>query len=396
MRCFLHLRVIGFYIGTLLKLGSADRTRGLAVHRDKKLVDLDDRARQLGLRTGMSLSEAKTLGTGARFAEWVEEDFRESQHQWLDRCLDYADVVEPDGQDSAWLDMSGHPDPADVARALVADLEASFGWEVRTGLSSVKWIARLASELPHAPNLPCAIFAVDCPSEFIAEMPVEQLEPVDAAIRRQLRFLGYRTIGDIARIPVEVLRGPFGERAWAIRQAARGVSSEEVARVYPPDSLAARVRFEGGADNRETLWRGVDRLAHELGQALLTRDRVGRRLDVTLLEENAAPATLQRKFTKPIACPRTVRSAIRLMLGESFARPILELRARVPALEMPAQGQRELSGASSRQDRVVFVQRAISDVRSAFGDRVVLPAADLPVPRRVRVLRAWKDATGWR
>ncbi|MFQ3667650.1 MAG: hypothetical protein SNJ61_01990 [Fimbriimonadaceae bacterium] len=395
MHWFLHLRVPHFYSGTLLKLGSVDRARGLAVHRDKRLVDLDERARRAGLRAGMSLPEAKTLGTGVQFVEWSEEDFRDSQSRWLDRCVGYADVVEPDGQDAAWLDLSSHPDPADVARSLAADLKASLGWEVRTGLSSVKWIARLASELPHTPALPSAVLAVDRPSEFIAELPVEYLEPVGADIRRQLRFLGYRTIGEVACIPVEVLRGPFGERAWAVHQAARGVSSEEVVRVYPPDSLAARIRFEGGADNREPVWRGVDRLANELGRALLGRDRVGRRLDVTLLEESAPPETLQRKFAKPIACPRTVRSAIRLILGESFARPIVELRARIPVLEVPAKGQRELSGAASRQDRMLFVQRAIGDVRSAFGDRAVRPAADLPVPRRVRVLRAWKDATGW-
>ena len=35
-------------------------------------------------------------------------------------------------------------------------------------------------------------------------------------------------------------------------------------------------------------------------------------------------------------------------------------------------------------------------VRHVFGDKAVQRASDLPIPRRERLLREWKNATGWR
>jgi len=42
------------------------------------------------------------------------------------------------------------------------------------------------------------------------------------------------------------------------------------------------------------------------------------------------------------------------------------------------------------------VVRAIEHVRQVFGDKSVLRASEVVEPRRVRVLRAWSHATGWK
>ena len=80
------------------------------------------------------------------------------------------------------------------------------------------------------------------PAGFVAPFPLRYLPiPLDVATR--LTALGYSTVGEVAKLPLEVLRAQFGELAFEIERSAQGGGHAEVEAVYPTDCLAERFHF---------------------------------------------------------------------------------------------------------------------------------------------------------
>jgi len=397
MHYFLYAQVPGLYVREWERRDPGRVGQPLAIHRDKLVIDVNVAAVAHGLRLGMGVDEAKVLLQGQGLIAWEEEPYRESQCRWLDVLCAFASIVEPDRQDSAWADLSGHPDPFEIARLFTNRLSELGEGEARIGVAGVKWLAKLAAErfgglAPPAWELAMRGLCEE-PEAALAELPIGLLSPVSEVYRERLKFLGYRTIGDVAAIGYRTLRGPFGEEAARIRSAARGGGVEPVRAVYPRDALVAAMRFEGGLEDAEAIGRAVGRLARRLTAGLEARDVYGARV-IVRIETESGVRERERTFSRPIRTLREVAAALRLTLGEP-GEAVHALAVRLPDLKKPPARQSNLYLAGrSGEDRAAV--QAIEGLRGAFGDGAILLASEKAEPRRVRVLRAWRHATGWK
>src|SRR5579862_4256992 len=184
MHYFLFLRLSGFYAKALEQADSRLSAKPLVVHRNKRVIDVNRIAQRRQIYLGMLLAEAKAILQEASFIAWEEEPFRDAQMQWLDVCTDYSDVIEPDEQHSAWVDLSLHPDPASLSQQIVLRIRDVTGLQVIHGSGSSKWIAALASRVSHAKaqsrQRDTAVKAID----FLATLKTRFLTPVDPEHRR--------------------------------------------------------------------------------------------------------------------------------------------------------------------------------------------------------------------
>ncbi len=396
MHYFLYVRLPGFYVREWARNDPSRADEAMAVYRDKRVIDANAPAHASGVRAGMGLDEAKVLLQGAGLIRWEEEPYRAAQARWLDTLCEVASTVEPDHQDSAWADLAGHPDPYAMARMFASRVAKQESADVALGLAGSKWLARLAEASFGSLANPAWEIAMRqacaCPSEFLANFPIAHLAPVDADHRERLKFLGYRTIGDVAEIPLRTLRGQFGDAALTIRNAARGTLREPVRAVYPPDRVVAGQRFEGGLDHQEALGLAMGALARRIGAALRQREAQGAEVQIEI-EYESTRVMRMRRFTRPIHTPREVSAALRLTLGEVNA-PVWGLRVKLPGLK-PAQERQANLYASRAMGDDVAASRAIEGLRLTFGDGSVMRASEKIEPRRIRVVRAWRHATGW-
>jgi hypothetical protein len=86
---------------------------------------------------------------------------------------------------------------------------------------------------------------------------------------------------------------------------------------------------------------------------------------------------------------------MRLLLQEVIETPIVGLRAVLTDLEKTRHRQQELEGLTHRHQRP-NVNSAIGYVKTVFGDQSVKLGSEIELPRRIRVLKEWQNATGWR
>lgn len=377
-----------FYVSTLSLEGPT------LVHADRRVVDASEELAGLGIGAGMALAEAKAIARGVRCVVWEAGPYRRAQAEWLDVCAEFSDAIEPERQHAAWVDLRGHPDAASAAVAMAEALEAKTGLRARLGLARTKWIASLAARRAVLPadglEEPCRD-----PAGFLAPLAVECLLPAPPEHRERLRFLGYRTIGEVASLPYRTLEGQFGAEGRTLFDAARGGCFEPVRAVYPQDALLERFVFDGAVLDAGVLDDGLRALAERIAGRLEEKDRCGTELQVWIERESGAAETRSRRFVHPLRTRRSVLAALRALCGgRGEEAPIASVRVRMPNLARVQRLQPRLHCMQAAAPSA-SAEQALGRVRAAFGDGALVRGDEVAVPRRVAVLRAWRDVTGW-
>jgi len=386
------LRLDGFYAR---RFGCDGRP--LVVLRDKAVLDCDNAAFARGVAVGMSQREAKSILYDGRFEQWNEDEYREAQRQWLDVCCEFSDTVEPIDQHRAFVDLSLHPDPADILRRMIYKLSGAAGCRVASGCAHVKWLAEAALEQGDSGR------AYFDPSGFLADLPTMQLSPIPKEHRERLVMLGYNTAGSVAALPMNVLLEQFGNDAVTIHRCLRGGHSEPVQAAYPPRCLSARFRFDDPTDSLEAIDSALLRLAGQLGRRLAEDDLQGCDLHVIAVGEEG-DLRIERRYAKPIHGQGQLLFCLRRLVEECVsdqsamsAEPMnrwSEIRVRMPNLQ-PAKRKQANLYTWKASDQKQAAEHAIGQLHKVFGLESIVRAADIAESRRKRVLKVWKDAIGW-
>lgn len=394
MRYSLYVAFDRFYVSELRAMQPELADRGLVVHRSGAVFDACQDAQSRGVRPGMTLKAAKAILSGASFIPYDtfagnDGPYREARDRWLDRCVPYADAIEPEESHAAWLDLTPHPRPEEIARKVCIDLMAT-GRPLRAAAAPAKWVAKLFADsgltLDDYPDWRASLLA----------MPVDALRPLEEAQRARLAFLGCKRVADVAWMELQTLRGQFGGDGLRAHQAARGLLHEPIRQDYPAGVVRDSLVFEPAESSLERLNLALGDLAERMGSALAQSDLSGHLLEVVVAfepEDAAHPgvARWKRRFVRPIFDSRTLRVALRLMLDRKLKAPIASLRVLLGELQAASTVQADLFRGLPLGAR----EQALLEAAASFGRGTVLAAGDVSSPRAQRVLTAWRQATGW-
>lgn len=392
MYYFAHIALGGFY-AAVHRQNQLPEDKPLIVHRDKQVLDLNSAALRLGLTIGMGLREAKTMiGDSSCLIAWEEQTYRIRHERWLDVVCEHVEELFSEDQHEALIDLAGQPAPAEFAHEVACRLEGHKFGKVEIGVGATPWIARLAS-MPLTDGIDEQ--SVHDPAGFLAPRRIEDLLPVDPEHRRRLRFLGYRTIGEVANIAPRVLKGQFGEDAARISLSANGRWQEPFRPNYPLDKAAARLANAYGWVDWQALHRAYEALAKKLRSMLKKRDSCVRFVCIDFYMESGDYIGQSRTFSKPMS---TAKDLVRAMaiLTPKFREPVVEIVVRLLDLEPIVRKQRQLDGTHEVRERKLSAENAFKAIRTVYGDQSIQTAAEIEIPRSSRVMRVWKDATGWR
>jgi DNA polymerase IV len=379
----LWIKLRGFYVAEF------GERQPLVVLRNGLVLDVNRKARKRGVEVGMSAEAAKAILYGGIFLNWQREEYETRRLDWLNACVDYTGVIEPEDQHTAFLDLSQHPNPLDIADKVVCALVTKTNLHVDYGIAPSKWLARLASEFDD-----CGL-AVRDPQEFLAPLPVSALLPIRPEYRERLTFLGYRNIEEVAQIPLDVLRAQFDAAALQIQLASHGKLADNVQPLYPPDSMSESFIFDGATDCLLSVEDACRMIGSRIGERLSTKGLEGCLAQLKIEFEEGPPRKILRKFAKPIRCARSARAALRALIEEQLDHPVVSLRLMLTDLKKVRQYQPNLIG-DTKTDTLRRVDSTLQHLRISLGDDSIKLGSEIEMPRRLKVLKEWKHATGWR
>ncbi len=167
-------------------------------------------ARAKGVRNGMPSARARRLCRDAVFVAPNFEPYSAASKRFRALLEAFTPTVEPISLDEAFCDVSRahrlYGSSEEMAERIRARVRDELGLVCSIGGGPTKLVAKIASKVCK----PDGVLVVDDPISFLHPRAVEDLWGVGEKTAQVLRGLGITTIGDLAAMPVGVLRASLG------------------------------------------------------------------------------------------------------------------------------------------------------------------------------------------
>ena len=336
-------------------------------------------ARRFGVRSAMPISRAARLCPQAVFLPVDMDKYQRVSVEIMAILAEFSPLVEPVSVDEAFIDLSGTTGlfgpPEDALCGIKVRIRAETGLTASAGLAANKFVAKVASDLEKPDGL--VIVPPGTEASFLAPLSVERVWGVGRVLAAALTDMGIATIGQLQRVPADVLTRRFGaEHGRHLHALAFGRDDRRVEPSTLAKSIGAETTF--GVDCRDparlrrTLRGQAERVARELRERRLAAARV------TLKLRYADFRTLTRSHTSdPTQDGLTIYRRVEALLDrEAVAEPVRLIGLSASGLRAAGQGQLSLlDGAALRRERLGPV---VDRLTARFGEGAVRPASLLP------------------
>lgn len=384
-----HLDVDAFFASIEQRDDPALRGRPVAVGTGV-VASSSYEAKRHGVRTGMSLAEARRLCRTLQILPGDYRRYEQAGRRILAICLDRTDKVEVPALDDLYLDLTSFrgvnsttdADCYQAALALRRQIRAEVDLSVSVGIGGSKLIAAIATEQAKKRPLSLrqdglsalhaevgAIVTVPAGTEraYLAPWPVEILPGVGPRFLAQLQRLNVQHVGEVAAMPVAVLSALFGQRGRLLHQLAQGIDLRPVQPHRPPQSISRRTSFEPPAADPVFCQAMLEHLLDRAVSWLRFHGLASRGLAVTLRYGDYQSADGRASFRQATAdeqlLKETARDRFRLLLTRRL--PLRLLGVELSPLTPPdSQAQLFPDSEVERRRRLVECKDAI---RQRFG-----------------------------
>lgn len=187
-------------------------------------------ARQFGVHSGMSSTEAKRLCPEAVFISGTLGNYSYTSAKIQSIFEKYTPIMQPLSIDEAVMDISGcqriYGTVAELVRQMKEGMKKQTGLTCSVGISPNKYLAKLASG-ENKPDGLTIMDREDFKRRFYCR-PVDSLWGIGEATKEALNKMGIATVEDLAKREERRLKGSFGEYGRFMAKISRGEGSTKV------------------------------------------------------------------------------------------------------------------------------------------------------------------------
>jgi DNA polymerase-4 len=330
-------------------------------------------ARTYGVRSAMPMFKALDLCPSATvirpdMAKYVRVG-REVRHA----MQTLTPLVEPLSIDEAFLDLAGTQRvhgmiPAKVLAKFAADVERTIGITVSVGLSSNKFLAKIASDLDKPRGF--AALDQDEARTLLADKPVGFIFGVGPATQERLARRGFRTVGDLQRADEIEMMKQFpteGRRLWRL---ARGIDERRVVPDRGAKTISSETTFETDVRDFATLERILWRLSEKVSARLKTGELAGSTVTLKLKTADFRQRTRAQSIQAPTQLAAKIFATAREMLAKEIDGTAFRLMGTGVSALRP--GSQASDDADMLDRRSAHAERAMDRLRRKFGDAAVI------------------------
>ncbi len=387
-RVVLHIDMNAFYC-SVHEAAEPDLYRGkpLAVagsveQRKGILVTASYPARARGVRTGMTVREAKRLCPELILLPPNFDLYRSFSLRFLNIVGDVTPLVEPVSIDECYADITGSKQfgtPIEIAGELQCRIREELGLPCSIGVAPNKLLAKTASDMKKPNGL--TVLRLRDVARVLWPRPCGELHGIGSKTAEKLSRLGIKTLGELAQAEEQFLSSHFGTMGRFLKRAANG---EDDAPVTPGRERAKSV------GHTVTLPQDVTEAAEAHRVLLNLADQVTRRLRRQALVAATVQLTIRRPDMRTItrsltlASPTDERKEVYEAACDLYDRHWSD-RSPVRLLGVTCQNLRPKADMPMQLDLFAFAEQpkrehltSIMDrIRDKFGEQAILTAGML-------------------
>lgn len=320
MRKIIHIDMDAFFASVELK--DRPELKNLPVvisshHARAVIAAASYPARKFGLRSAMSMTQAKILCPQLIIIEPNFEKYRQVSQQLHQIFQTYTACIEPLSLDEAYLDVTENlkniPSATEVAIQIREDIFNVTGLTASAGVAPNKFLAKIASDW-HKPDGLCVIKPHQVQS-FIQNLPLKKIPGVGKVTQEKLKVLNLHSLGDLQRIEETVLIQHFGKYGHQLFMYAQGIDDRPVQVSRERQQISKETTFDTdlSLDECREYW---PQLIHQVWNSLNKKQLCARGVSAKLKLKNFQTLQHSKSFKQPLQTQQDLEHVLQQLLLE--------------------------------------------------------------------------------
>lgn len=240
-------------------------------------------ARKFGIHSAMPIGEAFRRCPRAVFLPVRMQRYKEMSDRVFEIFFDFTPMIQPVSVDEAFLDMTGcchlRGGVRQSAAALKHEIRAHTRLTASIGVAPTRLVAKIASDLEKPDGL--TLVSPEKMQGFLDVLAVGKLWGVGPKTVSTLKGLGIQTVGDLRRMPGEVLERKLGRDAKWIHDLSMGIDPSPVSEPEIPKSVSRETTFEKDTRDMEQIRHCLLDMASDVGRRLRRMGMKARTVEFT-------------------------------------------------------------------------------------------------------------------
>ncbi len=332
-------------------------------------------ARRYGIHSAMPAARARRLCPHAVFIRSRMDRYVEVSRELRDIFARYTPLLEPLSLDEAFLDVTSSlrlfGDGQAIARRIKEEIRDELGLVASVGVAPNKFLAKLASDLDKPDGL--VVVPTDAIEAFLEPLPVSRVGGVGRVSNRDLAEMGVYTIGDLRRLPEELLVSRFAKSAAHWARLARGIDDRRVVPDRDAKSISHETTFATDIGDAEVLKSWLLELTEQVATRLRRQGLRGKTVFIKVRYADFHTVTRSESLDAPSNVTRELYvTAARLLQAQLARSPrpvrLLGMGASGITSEELEQGQLFETEDREQQRRIDTV---VDSIKSRFGNRAL-------------------------
>ncbi len=339
-------------------------------------------ARAYGVRSAMPTAQALRLCPQAILVPGDPERYSEISDQVMALLSEYTPLIEKVSIDEAFLDTTGCErlwGPAEeIARTIQRRVKGELSLPSSLGVAANKLLAKMASE----EGKPGGLVVVPPGQEaaFLAPLLVERLWGVGPATAQRLHALGVEAIGELARLPLDLLEKEFGALGRVLYRRARGRDDSLLTLHREPKSIGHEHTFPWDLTTPREVQRYLLDLSERVGRRLRGHRMRGRTITVKLRHSDFTTLTRSATLSRPTDLDQAIYDQAAQILRREW-RPGMRLRlVGVSISNLTPRFPSQLDLFDQREAKLSRLNQAVDEIRERYGNGA-LQRASLQGPK---------------
>ena len=284
-------------------------------------------ARVFGLRSAMSMGQAKKLCPQVVVIEPNFEKYREVSAQIHQIFQQYTPLIEPLSLDEAYLDVTENlkniPSATEVAAHIRADIFAVTGLTASAGVAPNKFLAKIASDW----NKPNGLFVIK-PHQvlnFIQDLALNKIPGVGKVTHEKLHQLNLHTLGDLQKVEENILIHHFGKYGKQLYLYAQGIDHRPVKAERERQQISKEITFDDDytLEQCSHTWQP---LAEQVWRSLNKKQLTARGVSVKLKLKNFQVLQHSKSFKQALQSQQDLGQVVLQLLNEMHIDPTFQFR----------------------------------------------------------------------
>lgn len=260
-------------------------------------------AKTKGIKTAETIYEAKRKCPNLKIFPPNYDFYKQKSNELFTLLSNYTPDIEVASIDECYLDYTKvqklYGDPLNFAKKIQKEIKDKLGFTVNIGIAENKLCAKMASDFSK-PYKIHTLYQNEI-KEKMFPLPIEDLFGVGKQTAEKLKYLGIKTIKDLALQNEYNLRKIFKNQAKHLIEIANGVDENEVdPSKTEPKGISNEITLSEDLTSKKDLYKKLSILSEMVAKRIRKENKYAKVVCVILKDNHFRRYSHQKKLKNPI------------------------------------------------------------------------------------------------